>query len=282
MSKDMEGRVCVVTGANTGIGRVTARELAHRGAHVVLACRSKDKTHPVIDEIRSASGNDRVDYLHLDLANLESVRAAAAELLARDLPLHVLVNNAGLAGHKGTTADGFEIAFGTNHLGPFLFTQLLLDKLRASAPSRVVVVASKAHYRAQGIDFHAVRKPTRSVTGLVEYGVSKLANVLYTAELAKHLDGSGVTTYSLHPGVIATDVWRRVPWPVRPIMNAFLKSPEDGAKTTLYCATAPEIQADSGLYYDSCKPRTPSEPARDAHLATELWNRSEQWCAQSS
>ncbi len=279
MSGDMEGRVCIVTGANTGIGRVTAHELARRGAHVVLACRTEKKTRPVIDEIQADTGNDRVDYLHLDLASFASVRMAADEFLKRDLPLHVLVNNAGLAGQRGTTSDGFEIAFGTNHLGHFLFTKLLLEKLAASAPSRVVVVASKSHYRAQGIDFEAVRKPTRSVTGLSEYEVSKLANVLHTTELARRTKGSGVTTYSLHPGVIATDVWRRVPWPVRPIMNAFLKSPDKGAKTTLFCATAPEIQDESGLYYDTCKQRTPSQPAQDPQLAQQLWDRSEQWCA---
>jgi retinol dehydrogenase 12 len=279
---ELEGKVFVVTGANTGIGKVTAAELSRRGGHVVLACRSRDKTQPVLDELAAAGGGDRVEFLELDLGRLASVRTAAAELLARDRPIHVLVNNAGVAGQRGQTADGFELAFGINHLGHFLFTTLLLDRLRASAPARVVTVSSKSHYAAKaGIDWEAVRRPTRSVTGLPEYEVSKLANVLFSAELARRLEGSGVTTYALHPGVIASDIWRRIPWPFRAVAKAFMSSVEDGARTTLYCATAPELSDETGLYYDECRPRTASARARDTALAAELWRRSEAWCAES-
>jgi NAD(P)-dependent dehydrogenase (short-subunit alcohol dehydrogenase family) len=274
---ELAGKVYIVTGANTGIGKVTALELARRGARVILASRSADKTQAVIDEIRKATGNADVELLSLDLADLASVRAAAKAFLDRGLPLHGLINNAGLAGLRGRTADGFEMTFGTNHLGHFLFTALLLDKLKASAPARIVNVSSVAHRRAQGIDWDAVRKPARRIDGVHEYAVSKLANVLFTKELARRLAGSGVTAYALHPGAVATDVWRHVPWPFRPLIKMFLKSPEEGARTTLYCATAPELAGESGRYYQDSK-ETPASPvAEDAALAADLWRRSAEW-----
>lgn len=278
---DLAGRSFLVTGANVGIGLITARELARRGGQVTLACRSEAKTRPVIDAIVRETGNDEVDFLPLDLADQASVRAAARGFLARDRPLHVLVNNAGLAAQRGQTAQGFELAFGVNHLGHFLLTSLLLARLEASAPARIVNVASASHYRAGGIDFAALRQSTPSFTGKGEYEVSKLCNVLYTAELARRLAGRGVTAYSLHPGVIATKIWRRIPWPIRPLVNAFMKSPEEGAATTLYCATAPEIAGDSGLYYTDCKPKRPSRVAQDAELARKLWEQSEAWTAEA-
>src|SRR5207253_5663939 len=140
--------------------------------------------------------------------------------------------------------------FGTNYVGPFLLTRLLIDRLRDSAPARIVNVSSEAHYRATGIDWEAVRERTKSVTGFSEYAVSKLANVLHAQELARRLDGAGVTTYSLHPGAIASNVWRRVQWPLDALMKVFMKSIEEGARTTLYCATSPEVAKASGRYYD--------------------------------
>jgi NAD(P)-dependent dehydrogenase (short-subunit alcohol dehydrogenase family) len=278
---ELSGKVYIVTGANTGIGKVTAAELARRGGHVFLACRSEDKTKPVIDEIKRETPDAKVEFLALDLADLGSVRRAADEFKARKLPLHGLINNAGLAGSRGTTKDGFELIFGTNHLGPFLFTTLLLDVLKQSAPARIVNVASEAHYSAKGIDWDAQRKKTRSVTGLDEYAVSKLANVLFTKELARRLEGTGVTTYSLHPGVVATDVWRRVPPPFRWVMKAFMISPEKGAQTTLYCATAPELAKETGKYFEKSKEKKPNKLADDVALAGELWKRSAEWTAQA-
>lgn len=278
---DLTGRVCVITGANTGIGLATARELARRGARLVLACRSRDKTERVIDELKQATGNPAIEFLALDLASLDQVRSAAAELLGRDLPIHLLINNAGLAGQRGLTTDGFELAFGVNHLGHFLFTELLLDRIRASTPARIVTLASQSHYGAKGIDWEAVRRRTRSITGMREYGVSKLANVLHSAELGRRLAGTGITSYSLHPGVIASDIWRRMPFPARQIARSFMATTEDGAKTTLYCATAPELAAETGQYYDSCAARKPSRYARDPELAAELWRRSEAWTASA-
>ncbi len=273
--RDLDGRVFVVTGANTGIGAETAKALAARGGRVVLACRSEDKTRPVIDAIERDGG--AADFLRLDLADLSQIRDAAAELLGRGHPIHVLVDNAGLAGQRGLTADGFELTFGVNHLGHYLFTRLLLARLGESAPARVVVVSSAAHYDAKGIDWDAVRHKTRSVSGVREYAVSKLANVLFAAELARRERDHGITTYALHPGVIASDVWRRVPWPVRAVMKRFMKSPEEGARTSIYCATAPELADETGRYYDDCARKTPSHLAQDPALAAELWRRSEEW-----
>jgi retinol dehydrogenase-12 len=271
---DLTGKTAVVTGANTGIGRVTARELSKLGARVVLAGRSEERTRPAIDEIRQAGGH--AEFAQLDLADLASVRACASALLARGEPLPLLVNNAGLAGAHGTTRDGFEIAFGTNHVGPYLFTRMLLPALERAGQSRVVHVASEGHYRAPGIDWEAVRRPTATTTAFPEYCVSKLANVLFSAELARRAP-RGVHSYSLHPGAVASDVWREVPWGVRHVMKLFMLSNEEGAKTSLYCATSDAIASDSGRYYDASREKVPSKLAQDEALARDLWERSAAW-----
>ena len=269
--QDLQGKTFLVTGASSGIGRATVVDLARRGGKLFLATRSEEKTKPVLDEI-----GDGATYLHLDLGDLASVRECAEEFLSRDEPLHVLINNAGLAGQRGLTKSGFELAFGTNHVGHFLLTNLLLDRLKASGPARIVNVSSMSHYQARGIDYEAVRKPTKSITGLPEYAVSKLANVVHAQELARRLDGTGVTTYSLHPGAIASNVWRRVPWPFDAVMKLFMKSNEEGARTTLYCAASPEVANASGRYYDNRAEKEPSQVATP-ELGTELWQKSEEW-----
>jgi retinol dehydrogenase 12 len=272
----MDGQTILVTGGNTGIGRVTATELAARGDRVYLAARSRDKGEAAVAQIRASTGSDTVFYLPLDLADLESVRACAAGFAAAGEPLHVLVNNAGVAGRRDLTRQGFELMFGVNHLGHFALTNALLDVLRASAPARVVTVASDVHYSAPGIDFETLRRPARGITGMREYGVSKLANVLFSAELGQRLDGTGVTTYALHPGVVASDMWRRVPWPVRPLITRRMISVTEGARTSLYCATAPELAGVSGRYYDTCAERAPSRVATP-ELSRALWEHSEAW-----
>ena len=282
MATDLANKTFIVTGANTGIGKVTALELAKRGAHVILACRSAEKTQPVIDEIKRETGNDHIEFVQLDLGDLASVRRCAEELLARKEPIHGLINNAGLAGQRGTTKDGFEIQFGTNHLGHYLFTRLLLDRLKQSGHARIVNVASQSHYSAKGIDWDALQKPTRTTTAMREYGVSKLANVLFTKELARRLEGTDVTTYALHPGVVATDVWRRVPRPFAWLMKRFMWTPEQGARTSLRCATAPELANETGRYYDHSREKQPSKLAQDAHLAEELWQKSAEWVGLSA
>ena len=273
----LAGRVALITGANTGIGLVTARELARQGAHLFITCRTLERAQPALAHLRAASAGAQVEALALDLGDFASVRRCAQTFLARGLPLHLLVNNAGLAFSGGLTGSGFELAFGVNHMGHFLLTQLLLERIQASAPARIVTVASRAHYRATGLDWAALRQATRTRTAINEYSNSKLANVLFSAELGRRLAGTGVSTYALHPGVVASDVWRAVPWPIRPLLKLGMISTEEGAKTTMFCATAPEPAQQTGLYYDKCKPRTPSAMGQDQALATELWKRSEEW-----
>ena len=269
----------LITGGNTGIGLSTAIALARDGGRVYIACRSAAAGEAAVERIKAASGSADVRLLMLDLASLSSVRACAAEFLALDEPLHVLVNNAGVGGQRGLSADGFELHFAVNHLGHFALTQLLLDRLAASGPgARVVNVSSEAHYNARGIDFAAVRRRTATFAGAREYAVSKLCNVLFTQELARRTAGSGVTTYALHPGVVASDIWRRVPWPVRPLMMRRMLTVDEGAATSLYCATSPDVAQDSGKFYEKCAERAPSRVATP-ELAAELWKRSEEWTA---
>jgi NAD(P)-dependent dehydrogenase (short-subunit alcohol dehydrogenase family) len=273
-SQDLAGRSFLVTGANTGIGRVTAMTLAARGATVTLAGRSEERTRPVLDEIAAAGG--KASFLPLDLGDLASVARAARTFLDSGAPLEVLVNNAGIAGPRGLTADGFEITWGTNHLGPFLFTRMLLPLLRKATGARVVNVASGMHFRAKGIDWDALRRPTRSITAIPEYAVSKLCNILFTKQLARGEAGPEVHSYTLHPGGVASDIYRRIPWPFEAILKLFLISNEEGAKTSLHCAASPAVAADNGLYYDECAPRNPSKLAQDEGLARTLWDVSEE------
>jgi NAD(P)-dependent dehydrogenase (short-subunit alcohol dehydrogenase family) len=266
----------LITGANTGIGLATARALVVRGARVFIACRDEARTQALSEQIRRDSG-ESLEVLTLDLARFESVRACAEQFAKLDIPLHVLINNAGVAGKRALTPSGFELAFGVNHVGHFLLSQLLLPQLRAAGRARVVTVASKAHYDAKGIDWGAVTKKTRSITGLPEYSTSKLANVLFSAEFARRLSGTGITTYSLHPGVVASDAWRHMPQPARWFYKRGMLTNEQGAQTSIYCALSPEVARESGLYYDKQRVKIPSGPAQDRKLAAELWKRSVEW-----
>ena len=271
---ELSGRTFLVTGANAGIGYATAQDLAARGGRVYLACRSREKGEAAAAAIAAAADSDRVQALRLDLADLASVRECAKEFLAVGEPLHVLINNAGVGGARGRTADGFEIHFGINHLGHFALTQALLPLLRESAPARIVSVASDAHYQAKGINFEALRNRTKGITGLPEYAVSKLCNVLFAAELGRRLAGTGVTTYSLHPGVVASEIWRRVPWPARQIMTRRMLTIQQGARTSLYCATSDDVAGASGKYYDNCREAEPSKLVTP-ELAARVWEYSE-------
>jgi len=274
---ELSGRNVLITGASSGIGAETARELARAGANVYLAGRSENRTRAVVEDIRRQAQRPAAHWLPLDLADLASVRRCAADFLALDVPLHILINNAGLAGARGLTADGFEMTFGVNHLGHFALTELLLDRIRASAPARIVTVASRAHRYANSIEWQDLRRPTRSLTGAREYGVSKLCNILFSTELAKRLTGSGISTYSLHPGVVATDIWRAVPTFLRPLLKLRgMLSPTEGAQTTLYCAMRCPA-SESGHYYAKSRRTLPSLCAQNDALAAELWRRSENW-----
>ena len=277
MTADLAGRTFLVTGANAGIGYATAQDLAARGGRVFVACRSAAKGETAVAAIRAAADSDQVRLLRLDLADLASVRQCAAEFLALGEPLHVLINNAGVGGVRGLTADGFEIHFGVNHLGHFALTQALLPLLLRSAPARIVAVASDSHYQAKGIDFAELRNRTKGITGLSEYAVSKLCNVLFAAELGP-AGKTGVAAYSLHPGVVASQIWRRVPWPEQ-IFPRRMLTIEEGARTSLSCATSAEVAGESGGYYDRCRPAEPSKLVTP-ELAARLWEYSEEQTAR--
>jgi NAD(P)-dependent dehydrogenase (short-subunit alcohol dehydrogenase family) len=271
------GRTFLVTGGNTGIGRATAVALARTGGRVFIACRSASAGEAAVDFIKAESGSGFVWLLPLDLASLESVRSCAAEFGSRDEPLHVLVNNAGVGGQRGVTSDGFERHFGVNHLGHFALTMALLDRLKTSGPgARIVNVSSDVHYSAKGVDFDALRRPTRSFAGMREYAVSKLCNVLFTQELARRLSGTGVASYALHPGVVASDIWRRVPWPARGLIKRRMLTVEQGSVTSVHCATSDAVAAETGLYYDKCAVRAPN-PVATPELGELLWKYSTEW-----
>lgn len=277
----LAGRVVLITGANTGIGRVTALELARLGAEIFIAARSRARTEPVLQAIERMPSGAKARFLPLELSDLRSVRACVDSFLALGRPLHLLINNAGLAAARGLTPSGFEMAFGVNHMGHFALTHWLRDRIVASAPARIVTVASRAHRHADGIDWEAVRRPTASWTGVKEYAESKLANILFSAELGRQLRDSGVSTYALHPGVIDTEIWRALPAPLRAVNRMRgLISAEEGAQTTLHCALSAPA-GETGLYYADCGVAAPTAVARNPDLARELWRRSEEWLRTS-
>jgi retinol dehydrogenase-12 len=269
-------RTFLITGGNTGIGRATAIALAAAGGRVYISSRSAAAGDAAVTAIKEASGSSTVWPLSLDLASLDSVRSCAASFLERDEPLHVLVNNAGIGGQPGVTADGFERHFGVNHLGHFALTQLLLDRLTASGPdARIVSLSSQIHFDAPGIDFGALRQ-RGSFVGMREYAVSKLCNVLFIQELARRVDPGSVTAYALHPGVVASDIWRRVPWPARSLIKRRMLTTEQGAVNSVHCATSPSVAGESGRYYDECRVTEPSRVATPK-LAEQLWKHSAEW-----
>ena len=272
----MTGRICLVTGATNGIGRATAQALAARGASVLVHGRDRHKAEAAVRGIIEATGNHDVEPIVGDLAELDQVRRMAAEFRARHKRLHVLLNNAGLvAFDRRTTHDGFEAHFGVNHLAPFLLTNLLLDTLKSSAPARIVTVASAVHNRGR-IDFDDLQAE-RGYNGIRAYATSKLANILFTTELARRLDGSAVTANALHPGVVASGLagdgtgllalgWR--------LAKNFMISPEKGARTSIYLAESPDVEGISGRYFSNCRETRTAAAARDSDTAARLWKVS--------
>jgi dehydrogenase/reductase SDR family protein 13 len=266
----------LVTGANSGIGKALVEALAERGHRLVLACRSEAKARPVIDQLRSRYPASDPLLLPLDLADLASVRTAAASFLSSGRGLDVLVNNAGIAGTRALSEDGFDLTYATNHIGPFLFTNLVLPRLMESPEGRIVTVASAAHFTAKQMNWSGLeRRATPKRSGFADYAVTKLMNVLHVRELARRLAGTRITTYAVHPGAVASNVWRAVPQPLRWIATRFMLSNEEGAQTPLYCATSPELRGISGRYYDKCRETKTSLLAADDGLARELWERTE-------
>ncbi|XP_056900309.1 retinol dehydrogenase 13 [Takifugu flavidus] len=280
-SVQLDGKTVLITGANTGIGKETSRELARRGARVVMACRDLTRAESAADEIRLSTGNGNVVVRHLDLASLYSIRQFTKEFLETEERLDILINNAGvMMCPRWLTEDGFETQFGVNHLGHFLLTNLLLPKLKSSAPSRVVTVSSIAH-RGGHVDFDDLFFSRRSYSSLESYKQSKLANILFSGELARRLKGTGVSSFSLHPGVIRTELGRHVHgW--FPMLGTLLslpslllmKTPTQGSQTTLYCALTPGLEQLSGRYFSDCAEKETSPEGRDAVAARRLWEES--------
>ncbi|KAK7104588.1 retinol dehydrogenase 13-like [Littorina saxatilis] len=277
-------KTVIVTGANTGIGKETAKELARRGGRVILACRDLKRAEKAREEIVSETGNENVVVKQLDLASMASIRQFAKDVVATEPRVDILINNAGIMWcPKMLTEDGFEMQLGVNHMGHFLLTMLLLDKLKASAPSRIINVSSLAHVRGQ-INFDDLNSD-KSYSAHMAYGQSKLANVLFTRELAKRLENTGVTVNSLHPGAVNTELARHISIfnsPVvrtlfSPVIWLLLKTSEQGAQTTLYCALASELEGVTGKYFSDCHEKEAAPQAQDDDAAKRLWDISEKW-----
>ncbi len=280
---DMQGRTVVVTGGNSGIGFETAAALASMGARVLVTARNADKGRAAVAAITERlHGEVSVQLVVFDLADLASVRQGAAEILEQAPRLDVLVNNAGLVlTERAETVDGYEATFAINHLGPFLLTNLLLERLAGSTPARIVNVASTAHGATRkGIPFDDLQTTGR-YRGMRVYGQSKLANMLFTLELARRFEGRGVTANSLHPGTVRTgyggdgDARGFLAFGIK-IASPFFLSPAKGARTSVYLASSPEVEGVSGEYFVKCKPRKPRRWAQDPEAARRLWQVSEQ------
>ena len=286
---DMTGKTVLVTGGNTGIGKHTVIALASMGATLVFTSRNLRKGDVARAHIREAAEGKQVECMELDLASFRSIESFAAAFLDRYERLDVLILNAGLIlGERRETEEGFETTLGVNHIGHFYLTQLRRERLEASAPARVVVVASEAHrYATRGLDFDDLMSEKRYRPNRA-YGASKLANIYFARELARRLEGTGVTANSLHPGVVRTEfggsddmkglLWRIF---VGGLLRPFMISPQRGARTSVYLASAPEVEGKTGGYYVRCKPASGSRAARDDEAARRLWDVTEGWVEQA-
>ncbi|NXI38335.1 DHR13 reductase, partial [Galbula dea] len=274
----LRGLTAIVTGGSSGIGEATALDLARCGARVVLATRSALRGEAAAHRIRTETGNTEVRFMQLDLASLRSVRAFASTFLHQEPHLHLLINNAGVSA-RGTTEDGFSLPFQVNHLGHFLLTQLLLERLQSCAPSRIVIVASSAHCAGHLRLSTLGHPPPGWLSTFQDYCDSKLANMLHARELATRLQGTQVTCYAVHPGFVNTDLFRHAPlWLkpfVLPLAWLIFRDAAEGAQTSLYCATHKGLERFSGRYFADCHLQEPWPPARDDRLARALWEASE-------
>ncbi len=284
-SRTMDGKTCLVTGGTSGIGEVAALELARKGARVLLVGRSPAKAEATVARIRGATGNPAVESLLADLSSRAEVRRLAGEVRDKAPRLDVLVNNAGaMINPRRESVDGIEMTWALNHLGYFLLTDLLLGPLKAAAPSRVVSVASDAHRMLSGIDFDDV-EGKKKYRAFRAYCQSKLANVLFTRELARRLEGSGVTANCLHPGFVATNFMTGqgpMHWVFRQMAPVFAVSPEKGAETTIYLASSPEVAGTTGEYFAKSKPNKATAAGRDDAAARRLWELSERMVGPSA
>lgn len=281
MSWSIGGKRVVVTGANSGIGKETAIALAREGARVVMVCRSRERGEAALADVRAASGRDDVELMLCDMASQRSIRSFCADFLATYDRLDVLVNNAGTTfPARELTEDGIERTFAVNHLGYFLITSLLLDRLAASAPARIISVASAGH-RWGSLDPDNLQGE-RKYGELWAYGTSKLCNIAWTYELARRLEGTGVTANCVHPGAVGSNFGANAaPWfaALTRIGKPFLTSPEKGARTTVWLACAPELAGVTGGYFSRCKPARSSRASHDRDAARALWQISERLTA---
>ncbi|KAM4524083.1 retinol dehydrogenase 13-like [Odontesthes bonariensis] len=278
----IKGKTVVITGANRGIGKETAQELAKRGGRIIMGCRDMEKCEAAAKEIRGNTLNPHVYACHLDLASTKSIREFAERINQEEKRVDVLINNAGVMRCPAwKTEDGFDIQFGVNHLGHFLLTNLLLEKLKESAPSRVINLASLAHIIGK-IDFEDLNWEKKKFDTKQAYCQSKLANVLFTRELAKRLEGSGVTVNAVHPGVVATDLGRHTGLHqsqfsssvLSPFFSLLVKSPALGAQPSVYLAVSEEMEGVTGQYYDVMIEKEPAPQALDDETARRLWEVS--------
>ena len=274
----MQGKHVVITGPTAGIGRVCALTFAELGTSLTLLCRNAGKAESLVADIE-AQGCEKPQVIILDMASLDSVRSAAEEILASSEQVDILLNNAGLVNtSRRVNVDGFEETFAVNHLAPFLLTGLLLPAIKKAAPSRIVNVASDAHQFVRGMGFDDLQAEQKYKTFTV-YGRSKLANILFTRELAARLEGSDVTVNCLHPGAVATGIGKQNGGMMATVLPALLKpffrTPEKGAQTSIYLCTSDEVAGQSGGYYVNCKLTQPRRWARDDQAAAELWSYSE-------
>lgn len=270
----MTGKTCIVTGANSGIGKVTVLELARMGAHVVMVCRDRTRGEEALGQIKQAVNNASLGLMLCDLSSQQDIRRFAEEFKATHDRLDVLVNNAGVYLRKRTvTVDGIEATFAVNHLNYFLLTNLLLDLLTQSAPARVVSVSSGAHGNGH-IDFENLQGE-KGYGGVRAYCNSKLANILFTRELAARFAGTGVTANCLHPGAVATGIFRNLPKVLEVIIKLVTMSPEKGARTSIYLASSPAVEGVTGKYFVNCAEALPSPEAQNDDIARRLWSESE-------
>ena len=272
----MSGKICIVTGANSGIGKETALGLAQMGARVVMVCRNAEKGKAALEEIRRESGSSQVDLLIADMSSQASVRALAEQIQQKYPRLDVLVNNAGGAAPARTlSADGIEMTLATNHLGPALLTLLLLDLLKASAPSRIVNVSSSEAQSPARLDMNDLQFERRKYSSVAAYGQSKLLMNTFTFELARRLAGTGVTANCLHPGAVATNIWSAIAPLIGKLIIAvvkpFMLNSKQGAAVSLYLATSPEVAQVSGEYFVKSKPAKSNPLSRDPKLMAEVW-----------
>lgn len=280
LTNNMNGKICLVTGATNGIGKATAQALAQMGATVVIVGRNTDKCAAVVSEIRQISGNDAVETLIADLSIMAEVRQVADQFKAKYQKLHVLVNNAGGAFLKRqVTSEGFEKTFALNHLSYFLLTTLLLDTLKASSPSRIVNVSSDAHKGAH-LDFDDLQSEKG---GFDVYGRSKLANVVFSYELARRLSGTGVTSNVLHPGLVRTGFADNLGVVPSAVIGFFMRfvglTPEQGAQTSVYLATSPDVKNVTGKYWEKSKAVPSGGTSYDETTWTRMWEVSDKMVA---